>query len=380
MLAVGIPRIVYSFKEDGEHKIENSYNLDGKTAILKINEVGLDDYDVTHLTLRGHDAEDFKLVSRFEAQGSTRSIAMENAQMVDYNVTFEDSVFTFDSNIQFKRDAIFRAQRLDMTLYVPYNKPFVIDDGVYRILNQYDYDLRQRQTWIMTEFGLHCVSCEDSKDTMYFEEDKEIKDGDKAAFELTDFTTLDISGAVDLRIEQGAEYKVELIGTSREKERYRVFKDGDKLVIDLEENYRFSWKNNVITDFDEMRINITMPTIRNIDLKGAGKVSITGFNEKETELKVIGAMKVRANFNVENIFIEVSGASEVNLTGAGERLNADIQGASKLNAYDFEVRNARVDANGVSHGKVFVTGTLEIDESFASEVDYRGNPKVIRNR
>ena len=129
-----------------------------------------------------------------------------------------------------------------------------------------------------------------------------------------------------------------------------------------------------------MRINITMPTLRNLDLKGAGKVSIKGFNEKETEIKVIGAMKVRANINVENLFVEVSGASELGLTGTGARLNADIQGASKLNAYDFEVANARIDANGVSHANVYVTGTLEMEESFASEVSYRGDPQVIRNR
>jgi hypothetical protein len=227
---------------------------------------------------------------------------------------------------------------------------------------------------------LHCVSCEPSNDTMYFEEEETNSNDDSDAFGLADFDALDVSGAVDLRIEQGEEYSVELIGSSREKERYKVFKDGNKLIIDLEDDHRFSWKNNVITNFDEMRINITMPSLHNLELKGAGKVSLKGFNEKETEIKVIGAMKVRGDINVENLFVEISGASEVNLSGVGQRLNADVQGASKLNAYDFEVRNARIDVNGVSHAKVYVTGTLEMEESFASEVDYRGDPQVIRNR
>lgn len=238
----------------------------------------------------------------------------------------------------------------------------------------------------MTEFGLHCVSCPEAKETPHFEENVEdafsesngFSEGD--GFGLTNFDALDVSGAVDLRIEHGDVYSVELIGSSREKDRYRVFKDGDKLVIDLEENKRFSWKNNVVTSFDEMRINITMPTLRKLELKGAGKISLKGFNEKETDLKVIGAMKVRGDINVENLSIEISGASEVNLSGIGQRLNAEVQGASKLNAYDFEVRDARIDVNGVSRAKVNVTGTLEMEESFASEVAYRGSPRVIRNR
>ena len=52
MLSVSIPKIVYSFKEEGEYKVENSYNLNGKTAVFKINEVGMDDYDAASLTLK----------------------------------------------------------------------------------------------------------------------------------------------------------------------------------------------------------------------------------------------------------------------------------------------------------------------------------------
>jgi phage shock protein PspC (stress-responsive transcriptional regulator) len=37
MLAVGIPRIVYAFHEEGEYKVEKVYNVAGKTAVLRLN-------------------------------------------------------------------------------------------------------------------------------------------------------------------------------------------------------------------------------------------------------------------------------------------------------------------------------------------------------
>lgn len=96
--------------------------------MLRINETGMDDYKVTSLYLRGHDGKDIRVVERFEAQGSSRKSASENAQMVSYQITQSDSVITFDSNITFHEDARFRAQRLDVDVYVPYDQPIVIEE------------------------------------------------------------------------------------------------------------------------------------------------------------------------------------------------------------------------------------------------------------
>src|SRR6185436_3306319 len=100
--------------EDAEFKVENVYKLNGKTAVFKLNETGMDDYHAVRLDLEGYSGSDIKLVRTFEAQGSSRAKAIENARMVEYNVNFSDTVFTFDSNLRFKSDAVFRAQRLNM--------------------------------------------------------------------------------------------------------------------------------------------------------------------------------------------------------------------------------------------------------------------------
>ena len=43
MLSIGIPKIVFAFKEEGSYKVENTYLVSGKRAVLKLNETGLDD-------------------------------------------------------------------------------------------------------------------------------------------------------------------------------------------------------------------------------------------------------------------------------------------------------------------------------------------------
>ncbi|MBL7858782.1 MAG: PspC domain-containing protein [Cyclobacteriaceae bacterium] len=370
MLSVGIPKIVFAFKERGEYKMETTYNPTGKTAVLKINEVGLDDFHGTQLTLKGYDGKDFKLVQEFSAQGSTRQKAIENAQMVDYHVDVQDSVFTFDSNIRFKPEAIFRGQHLSMTMYIPYNYPFIMDNGVSRFITQYvNWEYMDGNTWKMTEKGLECITCP-------VEEEPE-KEEEENPITLSDFNEVEISGKFDVRIIAGQEYAVELIGTEQEKSRYKVYQLGKTLIIDYEGKKKFNWDIKDLK-IDEMQITITMPSLEKVEAVGYGTVRFENFNADNFEINLRGPVKLRGELDAQNLILNMSGKSEADLSGRSNRMNADIEFASTLKAYNLEVNDAMVEVNGASKAKVNVTGTLEIEEGVASDIDFRGNPRVIK--
>jgi phage shock protein PspC (stress-responsive transcriptional regulator) len=370
MLAVGIPKIVFSFKERGEYKIENTYKINGKTAVLKVNQVGMDDYNGTRLNLKGYEGPDFKLIENFKAQGTTRAKAIENAKMVDYNVDFKDSVLTFDSNLRFHPDATFRDQRLEMTLMIPYNFPFIMDEDVSRFINQYiDYENLDNQTWRMTEDrGLECISCKKE------EEDKEITS-------LRDFKELEITGKFDVKINNGGDYAVELIGSEREKQKYNIYRSGETLVIEYQGKKNFKWDVKDFKDLnaDEMRINITMPTLEKIEATGFGTIRFDDFTNDDMEIETRGPIRVRGDLNTQRLIVNLTGKSEAELSGHASNLNARIEFASKLRAYNLDVMDAIVEVSGASSAKVNVSNNLEIEEGVASSVDYRGNPHVVKH-
>jgi phage shock protein PspC (stress-responsive transcriptional regulator) len=374
VLSFSIPQIVYSFKEEGEYKVEQTFDLQGKTAVLRVNEVGLDDYDVTSLTIRGYEGNTMKLVQRFEAQGNTRKAATENAQMVAYAVVQNDSVITFDSNITFKKDAKFRAQRLNMDLYVPYNTQFVIEEGMWRIIDNHyrDYDGYRDsnfdRTWRMTKEGFECLNCSEPT------ERKRIQLRDQ--FGLKDFTTIDLSGLFNVRIERGDVYAVQLTGNEREKKRYSVYLDQQTLVVEYNDKRNFFWKRDLFDD-DKVKITITLPHLEELKIKGAGELKVLGFDEQDIEIKLAGAIEGDGDFRAENLTLELTGASIMELRGRGNFLEANLTGACGLRAYNYEVSQAIVEAHGASSAKVFVTDRLEIDKGVASSVSHRGDPEVI---
>lgn len=124
-----------------------------------------------------------------------------------------------------------------------------------------------------------------------------------------------------------------------------------------------------------------MPELQRIEANGAGEVRISGFTEDNLDIEVAGAVKLRADVNVRNLRAELTGASKLDIRGDGRYLEAELFGASALYADNFTVQDARVKAFGASKADVYVTDRLEMDESVASRIRYRGNPRtIIRDR
>lgn len=369
LLSYGGARIALKFREEATHKTERTFILDGKTAILKVRPdeyYGNDDYGRVELRLRGYDGKDWRLEENYQANGSSRQDAIANAQMVTYNVTQEDSIMIFDTHLRFKDDAVFRAQELDLYLYIPYNYPFVMDEDMSHFINQYvDYDHMDGHTWMMTRDGLRCQDCEDTTGPNGATDD-----------DLKDFDAIDLSGAFEVKIRKGDEYQVTITGPDRERSKYDVYRSGHTLVIDYEgrRNFNFDLKD---IDADEVAINITMPSLKSLEAVGYGTISFDEMAADNFDIDLKGPIHAWGELTAQDITLRLSGSAEADLTGSATTLTAEVKFASSLNAYDLEVEEARIEVIGASSAKVNVTRSIEIEEGLASEVDFRGNPQVI---
>ncbi|HMJ67837.1 MAG TPA: PspC domain-containing protein [Cyclobacteriaceae bacterium] len=395
VLSFAIPQIVMAYKEDGEFRTEQTFQIKG-TPVFRVHDIGHTDYEVTDLSIRSYEGKELKLVQRFRAQGKTHQLARENAQMVTYSVTQADSVLTFDSNISFKDDAIFRAQRLEMDLYVPTNAPFVMEEGMWRFVDnrwegRHYSDRDDTQTWKVNEYGsLECITCykSGSRNGSSSIDGDSAGDsaGDTSGFRagsfrddlgLRNFNSIDLEGAFDVTIEQGDDFAVEIDHTERTRDQYRIYVSGETLVVDYEHDSRGFWKKRNWQD-EVIRIQITMPQLREVEAGGGGKVRFRGFDEDEMLIELTGAVVANAGVDARNMKVKLTGASSLDLAGTGRWLQAEINGASTLSAYGYEVADADVEAHGASSAKVYVTDKLEISKGVASSVSHRGDPNVIR--
>ncbi len=373
VLSFSLPQFIYGFKEEGEYRVEEIYTVSQGTPVFRIHETGMDDYNVTSLFLRGYEGKEIKVVKRFESQGSSRKVAAENAQMVQYLIAQTDSIIQFDSNITFGENAKFRAQRLDVDIYVPFDQKIIIEGGLWRIIDNRDrMDFRhdnQTHAIRISRDGWNCFDCIDA----FGDASSAIHD----QYGLDDFNAIDLQGIFNARIERGDSFAVVLDGEDKEKERYDVYVNGSTLVIDYDDKRKYFWKRDLLGDH-EVRIRIIMPELRELDVRGAGKLLLKGFDEDELDIQLTGAVMGTGELTADRLNLEMTGASFLDLEGKGRFLQADITGACGLRAYGYEVAHGIIEAHGASMARVNVSETLEIKKGVASSVSHRGDAEVIR--
>ena len=196
----------------------------------------------------------------------------------------------------------------------------------------------------------------------------------KRTFNVSGFDKLDMGSAFVITVTQANDYKVDVAGREQDLKDLVVKVSGGTLDIGYPNNWG-GWKNR-----KEVYVTITMPKLTGVDFSGASKAKVTGFKSETFDIDVSGASQATFDIDATNLSLDCSGASGVTIVGDGQKLSADVSGASSINAYDFKVSTANIDASGASGAKVYVTSKIVAEASGASNVRYKGGAtNVIAN-
>jgi len=262
-----------------------------------------------------------------------------------------------------------------MELYIPYGQLFVIDEEVWRIIdNRYEEydgyrDSNFNKTWKMTDHGFECINCTEPTESKALQ----LKD----QYGMKDFNEIEISGIFDLAIRQASEFSIQLEGPEREKKKYEVSVSGETLEIRYRSRNKKFWNKDFNLD-DQVKINITLPNLTKLKIKGAGEFVIRDFDEDEMDISLLGAMSGEATINARNLTLDLAGPMVFQLDGEGKFLQADVAKLSQLKASQYEVDDAVVEAKGMGRARVNARNSIEIETDAVSSVKYQGNPEVIK--
>ncbi|MEZ7873703.1 MAG: DUF2807 domain-containing protein [Bacteroidales bacterium] len=111
------------------------------------------------------------------------------------------------------------------------------------------------------------------------------------------------------------------------------------------------------------------------DISGASVVTI---EHEAAEIKVgaSGASKMEYTGTSTFAEISISGATNVKLRGSATTASFEASGASQLDAEYFTVRDAEIEASGVSNIRTTATGTISAEITGGSVLKYAGNPAI----
>jgi len=209
---------------------------------------------------------------------------------------------------------------------------------------------------------------------------------------FSNFARVKVEGTFDVDIVQSDSFSVIIRADSSFFDYVNVSQEGDTLIIALSPHHTF-------TDFTQqartLKAEITMPALYSLNVAGASKANISGFeatnglvinisgasslnlNEmlvQDLNGEVSGASKITGSVNATDTRLEVSGASKIELDGMAKSIILDASGASKVDLADFPLDDALIDLSGASEATVNVKGRLDCRLSAASRLYFQGNP------
>ena len=330
--------------------------------------------DKVELDIVKSNSGEFELIENKTARGSTKASAADRADGIAYEIEQSDSLLLFSNLISFEHADQWRVQKVELTLKVPVGKSVFLGDGMYDII----YDIKNTtntwdghmvgHTWEMRPKGLTCVDCEFGKENWDSEENHLSQ-----TYPISDFERVDVAGAFNVNITHGIDYKVIIKAEPGDLEHIKVEKRGRTLSIKPDRNLIKLFDRNL---YRNVSINITSPSLEEVEFSGAINAEVSGFEVNTFKADISGASECELNIDAEDIELEVSGASSLTLTGNGTQLTADVSGASEFTAHNFACHHVDVELSGASDGSVYAIKELVADVSGASDLSYQGNPEI----
>jgi phage shock protein PspC (stress-responsive transcriptional regulator) len=162
-----IPKVVNQFKEQASMDLDKTIPLPEQTLVLAT--IGSDnstDFGGVTLVLKGYDGKEALLEQTFTSKGRNNEEALRNASEVTYDFHLSDSTLSFQRHLAFPNLAKYRGQYLRQTLFLPYNRPFVMDRSILPILRSTissggykNREVNGKNHWVFHSEGLLCLTC-----------------------------------------------------------------------------------------------------------------------------------------------------------------------------------------------------------------------------
>jgi hypothetical protein len=198
-----------------------------------------------------------------------------------------------------------------------------------------------------------------------YAQDKEIIRQER---DLPDFTGIDVGGAFDVFLSQGAEQSVIVETESKNLDKIFTRVEGDILKVSSKSirNARHLDLYITIKDLDLLFISGAA------DLKGQGPM-VTG----KLKINCSGASDLDLEIKATQVEITASGASDVNLKGTTNTLNVKASGASSVDCAGLGAMEVKADASGASSIHIEGSNAIATKTSGAGSITRHQKGKMV---
>jgi len=193
---------------------------------------------------------------------------------------------------------------------------------------------------------------------------------------VASFTGIDLAGASNIVVSQGPIQEVKATGHPNIIDRVNTKVSGNiwdiTLIDGCYENY-------------ELAFQITVPNLEEIELSGAGNITVNDFiNQGDLEIHIGGSGNINLNRfdGAENLSVSISGSGHIDGNAAFsdlKMLDINISGSGNYEGFPIETDQCDISISGSGNCSVYVRDALDVNISGSGNVLYKGTPVIKSN-
>jgi hypothetical protein len=194
------------------------------------------------------------------------------------------------------------------------------------------------------------------------------------AHTVTDFSSVDVSGAIDVILTEDSVASVKVETDANLQEYIDIYVEGNTLHIHPEEHTNLDPTKSI-------KVYVTAAGYNRLEASGACSFqSQTKITSKDViSIDMTGASTANLDIKAPRTEIDVSGACSVTIKGETKDFSIDGSGSTNIKAFELMAENTNVDMSGAGNAEVFASVKLGASLSGAADVVYKGEGAVIAN-
>ena len=193
-------------------------------------------------------------------------------------------------------------------------------------------------------------------------------------YDLAGFDGIAASHGFQVTLKPGDGFAVKVTADDNLTDYLMVDKRGDLLRIGLD-NSSGRWFGSTT-----LRAEVTLPTLRKVELSGGSTASMTGFPPVDAFVgDLSGGSRLQGDVTAEDVSLTGSGGSRFVLAGGAESLTVNGSGGSRADVEELVAQQVSVELSGGSQASVQAARELNYTLSGGSRVNYSGDPAIGRS-
>ena len=167
--------------------------------------------------------------------------------------------------------------------------------------------------------------------------------------QVEDFSAISVSGVADVNVSVGGEKSVIVTIDDNLQELVKTEVANGRLSVYTKGNYSTQLG---------MDIQITVPTLEEVDVSGVGDLEVTGVAGPKMD-------------------VSLSGVGEVKMSGSVDELDVSVSGVGGAKLTELVAKNAKVSVSGVGGAQIHASESVNASASGVGGVKVYGNPTDV---